>query len=91
VEPLTQQDANNKNYRCLSGKKHKQIPEYKTQTFELQRVHFNRTCIDFKLVSKYAKTKIKSHDKAISQHQTDKIQVIRIKNEIKCWYKKNNF
>jgi hypothetical protein len=33
-------------------------------------------------------TKIKSHSKAISQHLTDKIQEIRIKNKIKFWFKK---
>jgi hypothetical protein len=39
------------------------------------------------LVPKYAKMKIKSHSKTIPKHLTGKMQEIRIKNEIKCWYK----
>jgi hypothetical protein len=49
--------------------------------------HFNRTCLDLKLVPKYAKRKIKSHSKTISNHLTGKMQEIRIENEIQFWYK----
>jgi hypothetical protein len=51
-------------------------------------IHFIRMCIDLKLVPKYAKTKIISHNIGISQHVTNKIHEIRVKNEIKFWYKK---
>jgi hypothetical protein len=85
----TQQDANSKNNNVFQARSINKYLNVKHKLLNCNaNIHFNTTCIVFKLVTKYAKTKINSHCKETTQHLIDKIQEIRIRNEIKLGHTK---